>query len=44
MLPLMTELKLTFLDLSNNPLQIDNFLLDSLFSIPTLEHLLIDAS
>ena len=44
MLPLMTNLQLTHLDISKNPLEIDSYLLDSLYSLTTLEHLKIDGS
>ena len=44
MLPLMTNLQLTHLDISKNPLDIDSYLLDSLYSLTTLEHLKIDGS
>jgi Leucine-rich repeat (LRR) protein len=44
MLPMMSELKLISLDVTNNPLEIDHHLLDSLFSVQTLENLCIDGS
>lgn len=40
----MSQLNLTTLDISNNPLEIDNYLLDSLFSLPSLQNLNIDGS
>ena len=43
MLPLCSKLaKLTHLNLSQNPIKIDAHLLDSLYSIPKLQSLLID--
>jgi hypothetical protein len=35
---------LVTLDVSNNPLQIDNYLLDSLFTLTSLENLSIDGT
>lgn len=44
MIPLMTNLQLTHLDISKNPIQIDSYLLDSLYSLTTLEHLVVDGT
>ena len=45
MLPLLHDLKeLTHLDITQNKLKIDGFLLDSLFSLPKLEKLEIDGT
>ena len=44
MLPNLGELRVRKLDLTRNPIKIDNYLLDSLFSLRTLEHLSIDGT